>query len=237
MQKVKCSAVVLAAGRGSRMKSDREKQFLMIGEYPLIYYALDCFERSSLIDEIVLVASEGNREQLQKEIVEKYGFQKVKNIVIGGAERYDSSYAGLLGCDHPDVVFIHDSARPFIDGAMLERQLQAVHQYGGAVLAMPTKDTIKIVDENGQVKSTPDRRNVWIVQTPQAFRYDLIRKAHEQLRVENRMETITDDAMVAEATGICPVKVVEGSYNNIKVTTPEDLSLAENILRRRNSRK
>ena len=161
-----------------------------------------------------------------------YWFTKVKYVVPGGKERYDSVYEGLKACEACDIVYIHDGARPFPDAEMLKQCMEAAVEYGACVAAVPSKDTIKIGTEEGIVKETPDRKTLWNVQTHQVFQYDLISKAHREIR-KGSMEGVTDDSMIVESLHLCPVKLVMGSYDNIKVTTPEDLVVAENILQRR----
>lgn len=226
----KCSAVVLAAGKGSRMKSDVQKQFLLLKEKPVLYYSLRCFEDSPLIDEIVLVTEKGMEEYCRESIVERYGFRKVSAIVAGGKERYDSVYAGLKACREPDYVFIHDSARPFVTREILERNMEDVRKSGACVTAVPMKDTVKLADSDGFVQETIPRERLWIIQTPQVFRYDLILRAYEECMAEG-MEGITDDAMAAERSGRAKVLFSMGSYQNIKITTPEDLLIAELFLK------
>ena len=225
----KCTAIVLAAGQGKRMNSSIQKQFLEIKGYPVLYYSLKCFQDSPLIGEIVLVTSENAVSYCRSEIVKKYGFFKVTGIIAGGKERYDSVYAGLLACGECEYVFIHDGARPFISEEILERGLTGVQETGACVIGMPSKDTVKIADEDGFVKETPDRKNVWTIQTPQIFSYRLIRDAHESIRKKD-MSAITDDAMVVEQETGVRVRLAEGSYQNIKITTPEDLVVAESFL-------
>ena len=165
----------------------------------------------------------------EKEIVEKYGFGKVTRIVEGGKERYDSVYAGLKACKDTDFVFIHDGARPFITVEMVERGYQAVVKTGACVLGMPSKDTVKLADGEGYIKETPDRKIVWNVQTPQIFSYKLICTAYESMQQKD-MSNVTDDAMVVEQETGTRILLVEGSYQNIKITTPEDLAVAEAFL-------
>ncbi len=153
----------------------------------------------------------------------------MKAVIAGGRERYDSVYAGLCACEDSDYVFIHDGARPFLTEDMIRRGKEAVLASGACVIGMPSKDTIKIADENGMVASTPSRSLVWNIQTPQIFSYDAIREAYERARQQN-MADITDDAMVMERFGNMKIKLVEGSYENIKITTPEDILVAEKIL-------
>lgn len=226
----KCTAIVLAAGQGKRMGSKIQKQFLEIQGKPVLYYSLACFEASPLIEDIVLVTGEDCISYCQREIVEKYHLKKVKKIVAGGKERYDSVYAGLLACENSDYVFIHDGARPFLDGQILERAFFAVKECRACVVGMLSKDTVKIADEDGYVVDTPERKRVWMIQTPQVFAYDVIRQAHEEIR-QGDMRGITDDAMVVEQQGKYQVKMVEGSYKNMKITTPEDLLVAESFLK------
>ena len=161
--------------------------------------------------------------------MDKYGFTKVSHVTAGGKERYDSVYEGLLACSDCGYVFIHDGARPFITEEILERGLRNARKTGACVVGMPSKDTVKLADEQGVVKETPDRSSVWTIQTPQIFSYELIREAHESIRRKD-MSGITDDAMVVETMCAHPVKLVQGSYENMKLTTPEDLKVAEAFL-------
>lgn len=227
MQKAKCTAIVLAAGQGKRMGTKIQKQYLDIAGKPVLYYSLRAFERSKIIDEVVLVAGAGQTDYCEKEIVSKYGFQKVKAIVEGGAERYHSVMNGLR-CVKGGYVFIHDGARPFVTEDILERVYQEVLQEKACVVGVPVKDTIKMADENGFVDRTPDRSRLWQVQTPQVFETELIRNAYEKLMEQSEV-IVTDDAMVVEQMSGNKVKLVTGSYNNIKITTSEDLLMAEKI--------
>lgn len=223
-------AIVLAAGRGSRMGSDVPKQFLEINGKPVLYYSLKIFQENPHIDEIVLVIGKEYQEYCQEQIVHHYGLTKVTAMVAGGAERYQSVYEGLKACKDCEYVFIHDGARPFVTDAIIERCIETVQVDGACVVGMPVKDTIKIADEGGYVASTPPRSKVWMVQTPQVFAYALIRDAYEKMLCSD-MVGITDDAMVAEAFSDRKVRLVEGSYENIKITTPEDIKIAENFLK------
>lgn len=231
MEVKKCTAIVLAAGQGKRMNSKIQKQFLEIQGYPVLYYSLHCFQESPLIRDIILVTGESVLSYCKSEIVNRYGFTKVKKIIPGGKERYDSVYAGLLACKDCDYVFIHDGARPFITEEILERGFEGVQETGACVIGMPSKDTVKLADADGFVRETPDRSSVWIIQTPQIFSYSLIREAHESIRQKN-MTMITDDAMVIEQETGTKIRLAEGSYQNIKITTPEDLAVAEAFVRR-----
>ena len=224
------TAIVLAAGQGKRMHSKVQKQFLEIQGYPVLYYSLRCFQESPLIQDIILVTGEESISYCKEEIVQKYGFTKVSAVIPGGKERYDSVYAGLCECKDYEYVLIHDGARPFVTEEILKRGLQKVKETGACVIGMPSKDTVKLSDEEGYVKETPNRKCVWTIQTPQIFSYSLIREAHDSIRQKD-MSKITDDAMVVEQETGAKVALAEGSYQNIKITTPEDLDIAEAFLK------
>lgn len=233
----RAAAVILAAGSGTRMGSDTKKQYMQIEGRPVIYYSLKAFEESP-VQEIVLVVSPGDVTYCQKEIVEKFGFKKVRRIVEGGMERYHSVAIGLKQTADCDYIFIHDGARPLVTNEIIERALFCVRKHKACVVGMPVKDTIKIADDEGNIVSTPNRNLTWLVQTPQTFAAPLIKKAYESL-IEREEElkksglVITDDAMVVEAITGNKVKLIEGAYENIKITTPEDLGTAENFLKLR----
>lgn len=229
MKKEKNTAIVLAAGQGKRMHSKIQKQFLEIGGKPVLYYSLRCFQDSPLIDDIILVTGEDALACCRSEIVDRYGFTKVSRIVQGGKERYDSVYAGLLACEDTDYVLIHDGARPFITEEILRRGMEGVKETGACVIGMPSKDTVKLSDAAGFVSETPDRKTVWTIQTPQIFSYNLIKSVHDSIRRKD-MSQITDDAMVVEQESGTRIRLVEGSYMNLKITTPEDLNVAEIFL-------
>ena len=231
---MKTVAIVLAAGSGSRMNADVKKQFLELAGKPILYYSLNAFQ-NSFIDEIILVTSKEDIEFCKNEIVKKYDFNKVRCIVEGGRERYHSVMHGLKMIPSCDYVYVHDAARPLVDEEMLERLKAGVEEFGSAVAAVETKDTIKIVDNENYVISTPSRNTVWIIQTPQVFKFSTITDAYERLRM--RLQNIsaedihiTDDAMVVENFTNSKVKLIKGSYKNIKITTPEDMLVAERFL-------
>lgn len=229
MKDTKTAAIVLAAGQGKRMNSSIQKQFMMLKGHPLLYYSLKAFEESS-VDEVILVTGPSEIDYCKKEIIKKYGFSKVRSVTAGGRERYDSVYNGLCASDC-GYVLIHDGARPLVTADIIERTISAVKEYDACTVGMPVKDTIKISDDNDMVVRTPPRKNIWQIQTPQAFKYELIRSAHEKLRsgqIENI--SVTDDSMLVEELMNHAVKLVEGSYSNIKVTTPEDIMIAEALL-------
>lgn len=241
------TAILLAAGSGSRMGGAVAKQYLPLQGKPLLWHALRAIEDSALIDDCVLVVSkEDDASAYAKEqIVERYGFSKVACILAGGAERCDSVWQALQALaggklpqqNRDGYVFIHDAARPFLTEEILSRCLAAVWETGACAAGMPAKDTIKIADAAGFAVQTPDRKRVWQIQTPQAFSFPLIFEAYRRLFQDGGKERllaqglqVTDDAMVVETLLDHPVKLVEGSYRNIKVTTPEDMAAAEAFL-------
>lgn len=236
MDKKKCTAIVLSAGQGKRMGSDIQKQYIELSGKPIIFYTLDAFQKSAIIDDIVLVVGEGQENWVRDEIVEKYQLTKVRSIIPGGKERYDSVWAGLRGLhvlkEQPEYVFIHDGARMFVDEQILTRGYENVEKFGACVAGMPSKDTVKLVDEDRFAVNTPPRKLIWAVQTPQIFKADLIENAYAKL-MEEVPDNITDDAMVVEQMMKVPVKLYEGSYENIKITTPEDLEIAKVFLAKR----
>ena len=175
---MKRTAIVLAAGQGKRMNSSVQKQFLMLKGKPLLYYSLACFQNSKDIDEIILVTGRDSIDFCKKEIIEMYGFTKVKKCVAGGKERYDSVYQGLLACEDCQYVFIHDGARPFVSEEIISRAKEAVEKWGACVVGMPSKDTVKLADNNHFIAQTPKRSQVWNVQTPQAFSYTPVSYTH-----------------------------------------------------------
>lgn len=226
-----CTAIVLAAGSGKRMETKVHKQYLLMGGKPVLYYSLRAFEDSKRIDEIILVCGAGEEDYCRKEIVEKYGISKARKIIPGGAERYDSVWNGLKETKE-GYVYIHDGARPFVDEEIIERAYECVSEHHACVAGMPSKDTVKIADSGNIVTATPDRSSVWIVQTPQVFDTELIRKAYALLMEKDEI-SVTDDAMVAEQMLGASVRLFYGSYENIKITTPEDLEIAEVFLKRK----
>ena len=221
-RKYSCTAIVLAAGQGRRMGTDLPKQFLPLCGKPVLWYSLNCFQNSDLTDRIILVCGKEWIGYCEEEIVRKYGLSKVKTITEGGENRYDSVYNGLKACADTEFVMIHDGARPFITDGILRRGLLGAEKTGACVIGMPSKDTVKIADQDGFIKETPQRSSVWIIQTPQVFRYSLIREAYGQI-MKSGTVNVTDDAMVVEQTLGTKIALAEGSYENLKVTTPDDL--------------
>ena len=231
------AAIVLAAGQGKRMQSAVAKQFLLLNNEPVVCHSLRAFEESD-VETIVLVTGADEIEYCREEIVKKYGFKKVSAIVAGGKERYHSVYEGLWALSGvlaaEGIVLIHDGARPMITQEIIARTIEEAKVHGACVAATPVKDTIKVADSNGFAAATLDRSTLWQIQTPQTFRYDLVFGAYKKLLSdEDYQKGITDDAMVVEFMCGGSVKLIEGSYENIKVTTPEDMIVAESFLKRR----
>lgn len=224
-------AIILAAGSGSRMNSDVAKQYIKLNNKEIVAYAIEQFNNHPQIESIVLVAREHELDYCKTNIVERYGFHKVKYMCAGGAERYLSVYNGLqafgnLECE--EVVIVHDGARPFVSEQMITDVIDAAKTNKAATTAMPVKDTIKIIDEDGFGVETPERKFVYQIQTPQAFAYEVMRDAYATMFEESDgiNYKITDDTMLVEQYKGVRSKMVPGSYENIKITTPEDLKIA-----------
>ncbi len=243
-KKKRCTAIVLAAGSGSRMHSSMPKQFMSLGGRPLICHALQAVEESPIIDDCILVVAERDEDYVRIHILEKYGFRKVVSLVSGGDERYLSVGKALRVLEmgkmpvpnRDGYVFIHDGARPFLTQRILQDTYEAVEKYHACVAAIPSKDTVKIADEEGFAVKTPDRKNVWSIQTPQVFDVELIVDAYRMLeanqeRLKKEGIMVTDDAGVVELFTSRKVKLVKGSYENIKITTWEDMKVAEAFLK------
>lgn len=246
--KKKCTAILLAAGAGRRMESNVAKQYMLLRDKPVIWYGLQAFACSPIIDDIVLVVGKGEIPYAEKELVEKYGFSKVCRIIEGGAERYLSVQNALqllredaaFAENSEGYIFIHDGARPLVTQKIIEDTFQAVQKWDACCAAVSVKDTIKLADEEGFTLQTLKRSSLFAVQTPQVFAAPLILEAYAKLREQEtamteKVITPTDDAMVVEQLINRKVKLVETTYENLKITTPEDLELAERILQKRNS--
>ena len=231
METQSIGAIVVAAGSSSRMEGV-DKTFAPLLGQPLIAHTLDCFEQFPPITEIVLVLA-AHSVELGRTLVRDRQYRKVSEVCAGGARRQDSVRAGLEALEPCDWVMVHDGARPGLNAALLQRGLDAVtgSEYGSeteaAIAGVPVKDTIKVVSEEGDVTATPPRETLWAAQTPQIFSYDLLQQAHAQFTGE-----ATDDAMMVESLGH-KVRMFLGSYENLKVTTPEDLVVVEAVLRGR----
>lgn len=222
--------IVLAAGKGSRMNSDIPKQYINIGRYPVLYYSLKVFQEYGAVDRMVITTSVEDIDMVRYDIVGKYGFSKVSDVIQGGKERYDSVYNALQVMDGVDYVMIHDGARPCVNAQMLDRLCESVMTDKASVPAVPSKDTVRLADDNGYVTMTPDRKYVWNIQTPQVFEMQGICSAYNRFYRERPDCNITDDAMIWEMYDSRKLRLVMGDYMNIKITTPEDIGVAERII-------
>lgn len=223
------TAIILAAGKGLRMKAGINKQYINLEGRPILSHALEVFFACPAIDEVVLVIGSDDMELCDNMILKTIRHDKPLKLVIGGEERQDSVFNGLKHVDNnAEIIIIHDGARPFITSQMIMECIEGAFKYGASTLGVPIKETVKVIDDKGFVKNTPNRENIWITQTPQAFDRGLIVQAHELARINNIKAT--DDAMLIEHLGH-PIKMIEGDYSNIKITTSEDLAVAETILR------
>ena len=220
------SAIVLAGGRGKRMNYHKSKQFIEIKGKPVLVYTLEKFIYNKSIDEVILVLPEDEVDYCKKEVLQKYSL-KVDRIVIGGKERQDSVFNALEAMEKANIVLIHDGARPFISEKIIEEGIKYANIYGAAAPGVTPKDTIKIKNEDNISVYTPDRNTLVAVQTPQCFKYDEIYQCHRKIKEENAI--VTDDTSVVERYGH-KVYLYEGDYTNIKITTPEDLILAERLI-------
>ncbi len=216
-------AIVPAAGQGSRL-GGMDKVFSPLAGRPLLAYCLRALQDSPLVDEVVLVLRDPERGW---RLVEAEGFSKVKNICPGGPRRQDSVREGLKHVARCDFVLIHDGARPFLTEKLIREGIEAARETGAAVAAVPVTETVKVAGQDGLVEATPPRASLFTVQTPQVFRFGILRKAYE-----NPAGDVTDDASLVEGLGF-KVRLYPGSYDNIKMTTPEDLALAEVLIKRR----
>ena len=220
------SAIVLAGGRGKRMNYHKSKQFIEIKGKPVLVYTLEKFIYNKSIDEVILVLPEDEVDYCKKEVLQKYSL-KVDRIVIGGKERQDSVFNALEAMEKANIVLIHDGARPFISEKIIEEGIKYANIYGAAAPGVTPKDTIKIKNEDNISVDTPDRNTLVAVQTPQCFKYDETYQCHRKIKEENAI--VTDDTSVVERYGH-KVYLYEGDYTNIKITTPEDLILAERLI-------
>ena len=233
---MEAAGIVLAGGKGTRMQSDLPKQYMRLDGKPMLYYSLCAFEESE-VESVVLVTAEGEEDYCRRELVERYGFTKVAAVTAGGAERYVSVWNGLRCLKQPadrrtpEYVLIHDGARPLVTAELINRLLKETVHYGACVAGMPVKDTIQMTDERGAITLTPKRERLWMAQTPQAFAFSIAYDSYEQLMKEPEVQ-VTDDAMVVGLYHEIAIQMVRGSYSNIKVTTPEDLVLAEALRRK-----
>lgn len=224
------TVIIAAAGQGKRMGKGTNKVFLALDNRPLLMHTLDIFEKCGVVDQIIVVVGEADVLVLQKLIVE-YGYRKITDVVEGGAERQHSISNALhkVSLD-TETILIHDGARPLITEQLVRQVLATAQESGAAIAAVPVKDTIKVADKEGFVVETPERAHLWAVQTPQAFRRDILHRAYQVAEQDGCVAT--DDAGLVERIGM-KVRLVMGDYNNLKITTPEDLIIAEAVIKGR----
>ena len=224
----KICALIPAAGKGSRMVNSVKKPYLKLAQKPILAHTLQRFEENTAMDAVFVIVDKDDFRDCRTNVLEPYTFKKVEELVAGGETRQMSVYNGVraLSAD-VDFVVVHDGVRPFVNDETIFACLAAADEYGAAVAAVPVKDTIKIADENAFIVETPLRERLWSVQTPQVFRKSLLEEAHQTAHAQKL--TATDDAALVEQLGF-PVKLVMGSYANLKITTPEDLRVAEVLL-------
>lgn len=224
---MKNCAIIVAAGKGTRMKSNINKQFLNLKGKPILFYTLSAFENNKSIHEIILVSSKEEIDYIKSNIIDKYNIKKVKKIVEGGSTRQQSVLNGLLSANGSEIVLIHDGARPFVDDNIIDNGIKYAKLHNACACGVVPKDTIKMKAEDGFSKCTLERDTLLSVQTPQCFKYNLILEAHKRA-LDDKIQA-TDDTMIMEQYNH-RVYLYEGSYNNIKITTPEDLVVGERIL-------
>lgn len=218
--------IILAAGKGRRMGVDINKQFLELNDKPILYYTLKAFSEHKDIKEIILVAAENEMEYCKKEVIDKYNIKKVTKVVRGGKERQNSVFNGLKALEECDIVLVHDGARPFVSEDIIDNGIKYAKLYGASACGVAPKDTIKMIDTENFSGGTLKRNELFCIQTPQTFKYDIIMDSH--IRISEKGVKVTDDTMVVEKYNHS-VYLYEGSYNNIKITTPEDLIIGERI--------
>jgi 2-C-methyl-D-erythritol 4-phosphate cytidylyltransferase len=225
---MKVEALIVSAGKGHRFIEGKKKQFHLLAEKPVLAHTIDKFETCPLIHSILLVVGQEDMDYCLKEIIEKYQYKKISQIVPGGKRRQDSVRNGIevLSKD-AEIVVIHDGVRPFVTKEMIEDSIRSAIRFGAVVLAMPVKETIKMVQPDGTVLKTLDRESLWQIQTPQTFQVNVIKEAYHKATEDGFAGT--DDASLVERLGI-KVHILPGSYTNIKITTPEDLILANLFL-------
>ena len=223
-----CTAVIVAAGKGRRMGTEVSKQFLPLGGKEILAHSVEKFEKADNIRNIVLVTGEDSLQDV-RDMAQEYGWKKITSVVAGGKERQDSVWNGLQAVSSDtEIVLIHDGVHPFVTEGILNHSIETAVEMGGCVAGVPAKDTIKVCNNENIAIATPDRSTLWQVQTPQTFQKELIIQAYQKAKAEGFVGT--DDASLAEYSG-CPVKVIMGSYRNIKITTKEDLLIGEAFLK------
>ena len=224
----KICTLIPAAGEGNRLKSAVKKPYVALAQKPILTHTIQRFEQNPAVDEIFVLVNEADFEMCRATVLAPYAFQKVQPLVAGGATRQQSVHNGVraLPAD-TDFVIVHDGVRPFVTDETIFACLDAAAKWGAAVAAVPVKETIKMANAEDFIVETPPRERLWTVQTPQVFRKSLLEKAHQI--AEKKQLTATDDAALVEHLGY-PVKLVNGSYANVKITTPEDLRIANVFL-------
>ncbi|MBM7557859.1 2-C-methyl-D-erythritol 4-phosphate cytidylyltransferase [Halanaerobacter jeridensis] len=228
---MKLSVVIPAAGQGKRMKTEKNKQFLMLNDKEILAHTLNKFESASVVDEVIIVAREEEIDYCKNKLVDNYDFGKVTKVIAGGETRQESVYNGLQAVKSTsNYVLIHDGARPFITAELINKVITAAEKYDAAAVGVPVKDTIKVINSDNMIINTPDRSKLVAIQTPQVFDKELITEAYQNALADDFIGT--DSASLVERINQT-VKLVQGSYENIKITTPEDLEFGERILARR----
>jgi len=222
------SAIIVAAGKGSRMKGPTRKQYLELSGRPVLSYSLIIFDACTLIEEIFLVVPKNDIDACQNKIISSLNLKKKVQLISGGVHRQDSVYNGLLSIGkQSDIVVIHDGVRPFVRPEDLTACIRCAKKVDACILGTPASDTLKRVDKSQRIEKTLDRKNIWLIQTPQAFKYDLIMEAHEAARRDGVIGT--DDASLVERLGK-DVKIIDGNRYNIKITVKEDLVVAHALI-------
>ncbi len=218
--------IILAAGKGLRMGGSVPKQYQELAGRPILAHSLEAFDRAPSIDAIVIVSAD--KKTIKEDILQRWPISKPVNFVLGGSERQDSVWNALNAIESCKIVVIHDGVRPLIEVPVIEESIRVAQEFGAAIAGMPSKDTIKIVDDKGFSIKTPDRNTLWAIQTPQTFKFNLLKEAH--IKAKQDVYIGTDDSSLLERINY-PVKLIEGGYDNIKITTPEDLIIASEILK------
>jgi len=227
-------AIIPAAGIGARMGSNKPKQFIDLCGKPILAVTLSHFQQCNLVDKIVVVVSKDDVDYCRREIVDRYKLNKVFNVIVGGKRRQDSVRKGLEAVD--DLcrwALIHDGVRPLVTTELIEEVIKAAKKFRAVITGLPVKETVKELDDQSMVLRSVDRSQLWLIQTPQIFRFEDINLAHQKA-IKDGWEEATDDAFLIEKMGI-PVKIIEGEENNIKVTTPRDLDIARFLLSKRSA--
>ena len=222
------AVLIPAAGQGKRMGAAIKKPYLQLNDKPVLSHTIDRFEHNSVVDEIFVIVDDSDFKTCKTNVLDPYRYKKVRELISGGETRQRSVFNGLCAlAEDVDYVIVHDGVRPFINDEIISKCLEATAQWGAAVSAVPVKETIKVANENLFIAYTPDRQLLWRVQTPQVFRTSLLESAHKKA-IEDGTDA-PDDATLVERLG-SPVKLVMGSYQNVKLTTPEDMLTAETII-------